>query len=329
VSETHPRPVTGAIRRGRRLGVACLALLGLAALAAAPASATFAGRNGRLALAWYDNDQGAHDEAFWGIVTVPSSRLTINATYLASCTNLNITCPDFSDPAYSPDGKRIVFVRDGELVIANANGSGQRALAAADDQRSDPSFAPSGQRLLFVSAVSKGIVTSDLSGNHIRIVTPVSGDHPVWSPGGGRILFDHGSSIWTVRTGGENPQLLIPNASMPDWSPDGRAIVYVCGRLAGLCVAHPNGTHRRRIYGTYPNSGVPYPPKGFAPVENVDQAVWSPDGTAIGFATTGYDGNSDPYIMRVPAQGGRVHVLWGAQTDTGGTDQGIAWQPVR
>lgn len=219
------------------MGAACLALLGLAALGAAPASATFTGRNGRLALAWYDNDQGARDEAFWGIVTVPSSRFTIHPTYLASCTNVNITCADFSDPAYSPDGKRIVFVRDSELVVANANRSGQHALAAADDQRSNPTFAPSGQRLLFVSAVSKGIDTSDLSGNDIRTVTPVSGNHPVWSPGGGRILFDHGSSIWTVRTGGENPQLLIPNASMPDWSPDGRAIAYVCGPLAGLCVA--------------------------------------------------------------------------------------------
>jgi len=305
-----------------------VAVLGFALLAAAPASATFAGRNGRLALAWYDNDEGAHDEAFWGIVTVPGDRPTIHPAYLASCTNLNITCPDYSDPAYSPDGKRIVFVKDSELILADANGSDRRGLTAAVDNGSAPSFAPSGQRLLFVSA-SAGIVTSDLSGNHIRAVTPASGDHPVWSPGGGRILFDHGNAIWTVRTGGENPQLLIPNASLPDWSPNGRAIVYICGRLATLCVARPNGTHRRRIYGTYPDSGVPYPPKGRGPLKNVDEAVWSPDGTQIGFATTGYDGNSDPYIMRVPAQGGRVHVLWGAQTDTGGTDQGLAWQPLR
>jgi Tol biopolymer transport system component len=116
---------------------------------------------------------------------------------------------------------------------------------------------------------------------------------------------------------------------MPDWSPKGRDLAYVCDRLATLCVARTNGTHRRRIYGTYPNSGVPFPPKGVQPLENVDSAVWSPDGTQIGFATTGYDGNSDPYIMRVSAHGGRVHVLWGAQTDTGGTDQGIAWQPLR
>jgi Tol biopolymer transport system component len=262
-------------------------------------------------------------------VTVPWDRLIVNQTDLASCTNLNITCPDFSDPAYSPDGKRIVFVRDGELVLANANGSRQHRLAAPYDQRSAPSFAPSGQRLLFVSTFSTGIVTSDLSGNHIRVVTPVSGDHPVWSPGGGRILFDHGSAIWIVRTDGGNPHRLIPNASMPGWSPNGRQLVYVCGRFASLCVARTNGTHRRRIYGTYPNSGPPYPPSGVAPLENVDGAVWSPDGTQIGFATTGYDGNGDPYIMRVSAKGGHVYVLWGAQTDTGGTDQGIAWQPLR
>jgi Tol biopolymer transport system component len=304
-----------------------LAVLGITALAAAPARATFAGRNGKLALAWYDNDQGAHDEAFWGISTVRWDRLTAHETDIVSCTDINITCPDFSDPAYSPDGRQIVFVRDGVLVIANANGSGQRAIAAAADQRSTPSFGPAGQRLLFASAVS-GIVTSDLSGNHIRVVTQMGGEDPVWSPGGRRILFDHGSAIWIVRSDGGNPHRLIPHASMPDWSPDGRELVYVCGRLAGLCVERPDGSHRRRIRGTYPNSGPPYPPRGSALLENIDSAVWSPDGTQLGFATTGYDGNGDPYIMRVSAQGGPVHVLWGAQTDAGGTDQGIAWQPL-
>jgi hypothetical protein len=55
-----------AMQRGLRFLAAGLAVLGCAALATAPASATFAGRNGRLAVAWYDNDQGAHDEAFGG-----------------------------------------------------------------------------------------------------------------------------------------------------------------------------------------------------------------------------------------------------------------------
>jgi Tol biopolymer transport system component len=51
------------------------------------------------------------------------------------------------EPAWSPDGKRIAYQCEGELCVANADGSGDVQRLAADG--GDPSWAPDSQRLVF------------------------------------------------------------------------------------------------------------------------------------------------------------------------------------
>ena len=59
------------------------------------------------------------------------------------------------DPAYSPDGSRIVFVAthdgDPELYIADADGSNVTRLTENDAVDASPRWAPDGSHLLFVS----------------------------------------------------------------------------------------------------------------------------------------------------------------------------------
>src|SRR6059058_4047821 len=116
---------------------ALLAAAGMLALGAAPAAATFPGHNGRIALAWLDNDQGAHFEADYAVVTVPWPHGSHPGHNVVSCTSLD-GCPTFSRPAYSSSGSQLLYTElpfsasapqpPSELVLANADGTDPVAI---------------------------------------------------------------------------------------------------------------------------------------------------------------------------------------------------------
>ncbi len=297
---------------GRRRGTAILTLaLALSTLVAAPAAATFAGRNGPIAEAWLDNDQGAHSEANYAIVSVPWLKGSSLGQNLRSCTSLN-ACPKFSHPAYSPDGARLIFAeipnvfgsaQTSELVLTDPGGGHQVVVSDPAANLLEPSFAPSGHRLVFVRAPlspptsgsppTGPIVTSNLAGTDVRVVTNLSSSDPVTSPDGHTVLFVHAGDIWSARTNGTNAHRLIANASMPDFSPSGRKLVYASGHQYVLYLAHADGTHRsallRRAARQRPSR-----------LRYVDYPVFSPDAKQVAFATTFLDGTSGPLLARIP-----------------------------
>lgn len=326
----------------RRRGVAIVTLgLALSTLVATPAAATFAGRDGAIAEAWLDNDQGAHSEANYAIVTVPWLKGSSRGHNLRSCTSLD-ACPEFSHPAYSPDGARLVFAeipnvfgaaQTSELVLTDPGGGHQVVVSAPDANLLEPSFAPSGHRLVFVrsplpppaagSPLTGPIVTSNLAGTDVRVVTNLSSSDPVMSPDGRTVLFVHAGDIWSAGTNGTNAHRLITNASMPDFSPSGRKLVYASGHQYMLYLAHADGTHRspllRRAARRRPSR-----------LRYVDYPVFSPDAKQIAFATTSLDGTGGPALVRIPIGSGHLRMLWTTGTlDSGGTDLGTAWRPLR
>jgi len=170
---------------------------------------------------------------------------------------------DVSTPAWSPDGRTIVFVsgRDGngEVYAMDADGSSPRNLTQDPAQDVHPAWSPDGRRIAFVSSRSPSsrckpgpgpcwdpfnrqseIYVMNADGSRKRNLTPDRGfdDNPTWSPDGRRIAFlrvtgsyrHHGYHLYAVNADGSGLRKLGRIAatayfsSHPVWSPDGRTI---------------------------------------------------------------------------------------------------------
>jgi Tol biopolymer transport system component len=169
---------------------ALLIAAALAALfAAAPAQATFPGGNGRIAFTW---SRGG--ENFEG---PPNPRLVGVVSMRPDGSGRRLIARGGGAPVYSPDGRRISFLRQGRLWVARAGGEDARPLTPKDWYAGNQEWSPAGTRLAFVRSARKGI----------------------WS------------ALYTVRPDGSGPVRLVKaptiiNLSSGAWAPNGKAIAY-------------------------------------------------------------------------------------------------------
>jgi Tol biopolymer transport system component len=153
---------------------------------------------------------------------------------------------DDSRAAFSPDGERIAFrsERDGGgLFVMGATGESVRRVT---DDGFDPAWSPDGKKLVYatewvVDPVSRD-ATSELwiveveSGKKTR---RLAGDavQPVWSRQGDRIAYWANTSgqrdLWTVQAERGDPVAVTTDLATdwsPEWSPDGRWLYFSSDR---------------------------------------------------------------------------------------------------
>ena len=238
-----------------------------------------------------------------------------------------------SDPAWSPDGRKIAFSRDitspggiyresDEVWTMNADGSDVTFRVLGYHS---PTWSPDGAWL----AITKGdciyycdvFVMSTAATDSLRIIPVISqGAFPAWSPDGKKIAYvslsgdDGYHALEMVNADGKGDvTTIVPRdegaIDKPVWSPDGRHIAFSkC--LLGICdlySVHPDGSGLTRLT----SIGSVY-----------GGAAWSPDGERIAFTLRplppSYDRNAS-LVMYMPAAGGPAKYI--------ATGYQPAWRP--
>lgn len=133
-----------------------------------------------------------------------------------------------SDPAWSPDGKKIVFKgadtrpsRGGDgnrLYVVNSDGTGLKQILANAAEVQRPTFSPDGSQILFVDNRDKNtdlyVMRTDGSNERRLTTDPAFDEWPSWSPDGRTLLFQRsfgnssGSGIFVMSPDGSNERRL-------------------------------------------------------------------------------------------------------------------------
>jgi Tol biopolymer transport system component len=181
-----------------------------------------------------------------------------------------------SQPAWSPDGQAIVYVRGpsiasavvsatplafGELHVMEADGSKRKRLTRGEPDAA-PAWSPGGRDIVFVRGHDLNKPSGDMDlfvvaaagGPPRRLTnTPTALETaPAWSPDGARIAFARSSAmsaftgeaaIFVINRDGSGESLVLRHKLFSEtayglgWSPDGRSIVLETGELDCTVVA--------------------------------------------------------------------------------------------
>jgi Tol biopolymer transport system component len=179
------------------------------------------------------------------------------------------------EPAWSPDGGRIVF---GAITCFDEYHCNQSGLALMH---------PNGTGL-------------------VQLTTDGSDSEPAWRPGSSQIAFTRGTGssrrLFLINDNGTGLSGLslpgVQSAYAPAWSPDGSRLAFTCRMPPGdtdVCVVNADGTGFLRLTAYQGEDSSP---------------AWKPDGSLIAFTTQRFTGNLEMALM-APDGSGVIRVMAG------------------
>lgn len=240
----------------------------------------------------------------------PSDLVTMNA----HGTGRSVLIPGNGMGHWGPAWSRHSFVYTlgnpttnvGQLVVAMGHGVG--AHPVTHDQRNNylPAWSRSGREIAYTTQQGTDTSTAELATiNVARSGSPRQLTHnhaweygTSWSPHDRWIAYgsEQGGTwhVWLVHPNGTGARILAGTyaGNAPDWSPDGRTILFTSDRTGNdnlYVVPASGGTARRLTTGPC----------------HSDNGRWSPDGTEIVFARFCKGGWNDVMVMRADGSGVR------------------------
>ena len=214
-------------------------------------------------------------------------------------------------PAFSNDGSRFVFARTAArrhvVMVANADGTGVRALTEPLANLSGWAWSPDGSRLAVASWADGWLWIMAMDGTkQVLIGSGMSPEFLQWRPDGTELIFrgekfgaDPTHGLYTIRADatGTAPQAILPPTDSnehwqnPALSPDGTKVIYTQWAPGHLWVVDLDTRKSKMLY------FQPY-------VESDYYAQWSPDGSQIVFNRG--QAQKEYHLAVGPADGGQV-----------------------
>jgi len=237
------------------------------------------------------------------------------------------TAPDAifdGSPAFSPDGKQIAFVRNGDrggnadLRLVSVLGREERKLTSLNRAINFPTWTADGKRIIFaVGGMFPGegalfsVATTGSEPERLQFISS-NGECPAISRQGDKLAYETAfwdSNIWRVSIkDGAAPAKLIASSRVemqPDFSPDGSRLAFVSDRdgILAIWASNADGTDPVRLASMLTGGETP---------------VWSPSGKDIVF-----DSNEGGRwnIVVIGAEGGNE----GRLTDGSSDNRGPSW----
>jgi len=197
-------------------------------------------------------------------------------------------------------------VGDSDIYVANADGSGRDCVACHACDEAEPAWSPDGRHIVYQADCGGSYdiwIISSSGGNPIQLTRTSATDErePDWSPDGSQIAFRASSAGKDRNTDGDLRVMdadgggvysLGTQGRSPVWSPDGRWITFMSERSGGweIYVYNLQSGTTDRLTDCSANCRWP---------------AWSPDGRYVIYhSTTGPGSVTADTIWYVPASGG-------------------------